>query len=91
MQPTGDLTQLIQHADDLGGRGVQLRGQLAGLRRHRRLRRAHVQGQGDQPLLGAIVQVALDPAPGGIGGGHDPRPGGGQRGLCLGVGDRGPG
>jgi hypothetical protein len=35
------------------------------------------------------VQIALDSAPGGIGGGHDPRPGRGERGLGLGVGDGG--
>jgi hypothetical protein len=33
-----------------------------------------VQGEGDQPLLAAVVQITLDPARGGIGGGHDPRP-----------------
>ena len=52
---------------------------------------AQVEGEGDQALLGAVVQVAFDAAAGGIGGGHDPRPGGGQGGLGFGVGDRGGG
>ena len=54
-------------------------------RRHRRLRRAQPQGERDQSLLGAVVQVALDAAPGVVGGGHDPRPRGGELGIELGV------
>jgi len=42
-------------------------------------------------LLDAVVQVALDPSARLVRGGHDPRPRGGQRGLRLGVGDRGAG
>ena len=34
------------------------------------------QAQRDQPLLGAVVQVALEPAPLGVAGLDDPRPGG---------------
>jgi hypothetical protein len=33
---------------------------------------AQVQGEGDQALLGAVVQVAFDAAAGGVGGGDDP-------------------
>ena len=40
---------------------------------------AQVHGQGDQPLLGAVVQVAFDPAALGVGGGHDLGPAAGQR------------
>ena len=64
---------------------VQLRRQLAGLGWYRRLRRAQPQRQRDQPLLGAVVQVAFDPAAGVVGGGHDPRPRGGELGIQLGV------
>ncbi len=39
---------------------------------------AEVHGQGDQPLLRAIVQVALDPAAFGIDGGDDIGPAAGQ-------------
>ena len=33
-----------------------------------------LQGQRDQPLLGAVVEVALDATPLGVGCGHEPRP-----------------
>ena len=36
---------------------------------------ADVDGQGHQVLLGTVVEVALDLAPGGVRGGHDARPG----------------
>jgi hypothetical protein len=55
------------------------------VRRYRRLRRAQPQGERDQPLLGAVVQVALDTAAGVIGGGHDPRPRRGELGIELDV------
>ena len=48
------------------GLGVAL-GQLAG--------QADVHGQRHQVLLGAVVEVALDLAPGRVGGGHDAGPG----------------
>jgi hypothetical protein len=35
------------------------------------------------------MQIALDPAAGGIADGHNPRPGSGQLGRCLCVDDRG--
>ena len=85
----GDLAQLLQHVVHLGDRALQPLGQLAGSGRRRRLRLPQLQGEGDQPLLGAVVQIALDAPARLVGGGHDPRPGGGQRGLRLGVGDRG--
>jgi hypothetical protein len=37
-----------------------------------------VHGQRDQPLLGAVVEVAFDPAPFGVGGGDDLGPAPGQ-------------
>jgi hypothetical protein len=40
-------------------------------------------------LLGSVVQIALDAPAGGVGGGHDPGPRCGERGLDLGVGDGG--
>ena len=38
------------------------------------LGQAQVDGQGDQVLLGPVVEVALDPAPLGVAAGHDPGP-----------------
>ena len=64
---------------------VQLRRQLVGIGRHRRLRRAQAQGEGDQSLLGAVVQVPLDAAAGVVGGGDDPRARRGELGVELGV------
>ena len=91
MQAAGDLPQLLQHASHLGHRALQPLGQFVGSRRHRRLRLLQPQAERDQPLLGAVVQIALDPGAGGIVDGHDPRPGRGQLGLGLRVGDRGGG
>ena len=42
----------------------------------------------DEPLLRAVVDVALQATPGLVGGGDDPGPGGGELRLVLGVGDR---
>ena len=64
----------------------QLRGLRVGPGAHRRARAgAEAQGEGDQPLLGAVVQVAFDAAAGGVGGGDDPGAGGGELGVELGV------
>ena len=35
---------------------------------------AQLDGQGGEPLLGAVMKVALDPAALGVGRGHDPGP-----------------
>ena len=62
----GFLDALAQLVEDLSRRlGVGL-GQLAG--------EAHVDGQGHQVLLGPVVEVALDLAPGRVGRGHDAGP-----------------
>jgi len=89
VDPLGDLAQLVEYVGQPGGHLVQLRAQLGRLRRHRRPGDAQPQREGDQLLLGAVVQIALDAAPGLVGGGDDARPGGGERGLGLGVGDGG--
>ncbi len=91
MQAVGDLAQLVQDAVQPGGYFVQLVHVLPCSRRCGCLRGAQVKGEGDQALLGAVVQVALDAAARLVGGGHDPRPGGGQGGLGLGVGEGGRG
>jgi hypothetical protein len=49
--------------------------QLGQLGRHRLPRRAQSQDERDQPLLCPVVQVALDPVSGFVGGGDNPRAG----------------
>jgi hypothetical protein len=62
--------------------------QLGQLRGHGGLGQAQLEAERDQSLLGAVVQVALDPAPGVVGGGDDPGPGRGELGAAVGVRDR---
>jgi hypothetical protein len=57
--------------------------------RQRRLRRAQLQRQRHELLLHAVVQVALDPPPGRVGGGDNPRARGGELSAALGVRDGG--
>jgi len=85
----GEFPQLLERAGEPFGHGLQLVGQVAGLGWHRRPRHPQVERQRDQVLLGAVVKVALDPAPGRVGGDDDPGPGGGQGSLGFGVGQRG--
>ena len=68
---------------------VELRAELAELGGHRCLRGAQLQAERDQPLLGAVVHVALDPPTRLIRGGHDPGSGRSHLLAGLGVGDRG--
>jgi hypothetical protein len=72
------LAQLLKGAGQAVGDPGQLRPELGPLGRHGRLGGAEVQHQRDQPLLGAVVQVALDPPACLVTGGHDPCPRGGQ-------------
>jgi hypothetical protein len=69
-----EAPQLIRRLPDVGAElGQDLPdlvivavGQLAG--------QTQLDREGGEPLLGAIVEVALDPAPLAVGGSHDPRP-----------------
>jgi len=70
----GELAQLLQRPIHAGGDPVQLGRQLLQPGRDRRLGGAELQGQRDQPLLGPVVQVALDAAAGLVGGGDDTGP-----------------
>jgi hypothetical protein len=82
----GELAQVVQHAAELVGGLVQLRGLRAGPGGHRHTgAAAEAQREGDQPLLGAVVQVAFDAAAGGIAGSDDPGAGGDEFGVELGV------
>ena len=86
MDHAGDLAQLVHRTGQPGGDPVELRAELG---RHRRMRRPRLQRQGDQPLLGTVVQVTLDPPARLVGGGDDPRTRGGQLGMRLRARDRG--
>jgi hypothetical protein len=59
------------------------------LGRHHALGKAELEAERDQALLGAVVQVPLDPPPGLIRGRDDSRPGGGQLGPALRIPDGG--
>ncbi len=70
MDAPGEVADLADRREQLHGRRVdQFRGALSA---GPRLIEPH--RKGDEPLLGAVVKVALDPAPLGILGLDDPRP-----------------
>ena len=70
MDPAGQLAQLLDREPRLLARlGDQRRG--GGRVVDARLRQPERERQGDQPLLGAVVQVTLDPAALGVAGGED--------------------
>ena len=60
MNPAGVLAQLIERAAQPGSRPAEFGAQLAELWRHRRLRRTQLEGERDEPLLCAVMQVALN-------------------------------
>jgi hypothetical protein len=64
MNPPRNLLQFFQHRGQTVGNVRQLALELAELRRHRHLHRAQLQPERDEPLLGAVVQIALDPPTG---------------------------
>jgi hypothetical protein len=69
----GEVAQLVHRACGLGGQAVQLRSQLLCPGRYRRLRGLQRQGERDQPLLGAVVQIPLETPARLVGSRHDPR------------------
>jgi hypothetical protein len=83
------LTQFVQRVRQPGGDALQVGAEFAEFGWHRHLRRAQLQCQRDQALLGAVVQVTLDAASGLISSSDDARPRGDQLGLGLSVGERG--
>ena len=89
MDAAGDLPQVIKHAHELRGDIVHDLGtDLATFGGCRRCR-PQPQGQRDEALLGAVVQVVLDAPAGLIRGGDDPRARGHQLSPALRVRDRG--
>ena len=85
MNAPGQITQLFQRPAGLLDGMVESHPKLPRIRRHLGLRHAKLQRKRDKPLLGAVVQVALDVAAGLIGGGDHPRARRGKLGIQLGV------
>jgi hypothetical protein len=65
------LAELAEGLVQLGADAGQLMVDVAQLRRDGRRGGPQPQGEGDQALLGPVMQVALDPASGLVGGGDD--------------------
>jgi hypothetical protein len=59
---SGDLTQFFDCAGQPFDGPGQLRLEINQFGWHRGLRGSEVEGQGHQPLLGAVVEIPLDPA-----------------------------
>ena len=77
IDPVGEVPQFLQNVSRLAGRPGQGRlGRGVTVRLRGGAGEPDVVGQGQQPLLGAVVQVPLQPAAFGIGGLHDAGPGG---------------
>jgi hypothetical protein len=73
MQAARDLAHLVQHSVDPGGDLLQRRLDFAQVRRDGRLSPPQREPERDEPLLGPVMQIALDPAPRLVGGGDDAR------------------
>ncbi|HTE63610.1 MAG TPA: hypothetical protein VK631_24855, partial [Solirubrobacteraceae bacterium] len=72
VDPARELAQLLdRELRLLAGLGDQLR-RARGIGRDARLGEPERDGHRDQPLLRAVVEVALDPPALGVGGGDDP-------------------
>ena len=74
MQAARQLAQLGCRLTELTGHLLHELSRLGGVGLELCARQPQVERQRDQPLLGAIVEVALDPQPLGVGGGDDATP-----------------
>ena len=63
MDPAGELAELLQPEGELLARAVQELVGSAGVVRELRLRHSERERERDEPLLRAVVEVALEPAP----------------------------
>jgi hypothetical protein len=70
MDAPRDLPELVNHRDEIVCDVGKLLPWAAG--RGAGCRLARLERQRDEPLLDAVVEVALDPAPGCVGRGDDP-------------------
>ena len=85
MHPPGHLAQLGGRVQQLPAGVLGLSHQVGVTRRRSTLdQRAELHAERHQPLLGAVVEVALDPPPGGVLGGDDPARGRLQLGRLAG-------
>ena len=73
MDAAGQLAQLLERVGELLLRGAEQALRRGGVLVQAALREAERQGEGDEPLLGAVVQVALEPPALGRAGLHQPR------------------
>jgi len=83
VDPVGKLAQLVERFLHVAAQAVQDLAALVRVGVEQRLHQPDLDRQGDEVLLGAVVQVALDPPPRLVGGGHDPLPRGDQLGVAL--------
>ena len=77
MDPASELAELLQCGIELGARDREL-ARRRGVRLETRLEKPKAQRERDEPLLGAVVKIALDASPRGVRGLDDPRARGGQ-------------
>jgi hypothetical protein len=82
-----ELSQLACRILGVRERLVQQRVGRCGKVAERLPRQLEGEDRAHHALLCAVVQVALDPPPGLVGGGHDTRPRSGELGTALGVRD----
>ena len=87
MDPASELAEFIECGIELGTRDRELAGRR-GVRLDTRLETPEDQRKRDEPLLGAVVEVALDASPRGVCGLDDPRSRGGQLLTRVHVGER---
>src|ERR1700688_2952174 len=71
MQAMGEDPDLLEHALKVTGYLVKPHLDLA-RQREPRLHGTEAEGQGDDPLLDPVMEIALDPAPCLVAGGDDP-------------------
>jgi hypothetical protein len=89
MDAARDLLQLLKRARQPFRQLRQARLEHVQVRRRRRLRGPKCEGEGDEPLLDPVVQVALQSPAGLIRGRDDARAGGGELGPGVGIRDGG--
>ena len=82
------LAQLVERARELGLGLLEQPGNRVGAPLERALGEPQLQGERDEALLRAVVQVALEAAALGVAGAHDARARGRQLVVRVGVGER---
>ena len=78
MDPAGELAQLVERRAQLGVGLAEQLGGAVGLGAERGSRELQREPEREQPLLGAVMQIALEPAALLVSGGDDPRARGAQ-------------